>query len=148
MTLDEEKGILFAPTGSASYDFYGARRKGAGLFSNCLLALDAATGKRIWHFQFIHHDMWDWDTPTPPALVTIQKDGKKIEAVAQTTKQGFIYVFERSTGNPVYPIEEKPFDHISDLVGEKPFAYTTYTPVTRTLFAANTFCDRYQSLCV
>ena len=122
MTLDEEKGILFAPTGSASYDFYGARRKGAGLFSNCLLALDAATGKRIWHFQFIHHDMWDWDTPTPPALVTIQKDGKKIEAVAQTTKQGFIYVFERSTGNPVYPIEEKPVDHISDLVGEKPFA--------------------------
>ena len=63
MTLDEEKGILFAPTGSASYDFYGGRRKGAGLFSNCLLALDAATGKRIWHFQFIHHDMWDWDTP-------------------------------------------------------------------------------------
>ncbi len=118
-SLDESRGILFAPTGSASFDFYGAKRKGSNLFANCLLALDAATGKRKWHFQFIHHDVWDKDLPTPPVLVTLNKDGKKIDAVAQPTKHGMIYVFERETGNPVYPIEEIAVDTHSTLPGEK-----------------------------
>ena len=119
LTLDEERGILFAPTGSASYDFYGGKRKGENLFANCLLALDAATGKRKWHFQFIHHDLWDWDLPAPPALVTIEKDGKKIDAVAQTTKHGMVWLFERESGKPVYPINEMPVDTNTELIGEK-----------------------------
>lgn len=107
-TMDEEKGIVFVPTGSASFDFWGGKRKGDNLFANCLLALDAATGKRIWHYQYIHHDVWDRDLPTPPALVTINRDGKTIEAVAQPTKYGFTFVFERETGKPVYDIKETP----------------------------------------
>jgi quinoprotein glucose dehydrogenase len=118
-SLDEERGILFAPTGSAAYDFYGGKRKGANLFANCLLALDAATGKRIWHFQFMHHDLWDKDLPTPPALITLTRDGKKVDAVAQTTKNGMVYVFERETGKPLFDIDEVPVDTVSDLMGEK-----------------------------
>jgi len=118
LTLDEKRGILFAPTGSASYDFFGGKRKGQNLFANCLLALDAETGKRKWHFQFIHHDLWDWDTPTPPVLVTIQKEGKNIDAIAQVTKHGMVWLFERETGNAVYPINEMPVDTIG-LPGEK-----------------------------
>ena len=120
-TLDEERGILFAPTGSASWDFYGAKRKGANLFADCLLALDAATGKRLWHFQHIHHDVWDRDLPSPPALVTINRDGKKIDAVAQTTKTGFVFVFERETGKPIFTIEEKPVPTNTELINEKLF---------------------------
>lgn len=118
-SLDEKRGILFAPTGSASFDFYGGKRRGQNLFANCLLALDAATGRRIWHYQFIHHDVWDWDTPCPPALVTIRKDGKSIDAVAQTTKHGMVWLFERETGEPLYPIHEIPVDTITSLVNEK-----------------------------
>lgn len=118
-SLDEEKGILFAPTGSASYDFYGGKRTGNNLFANCVIALDANSGKRIWHFQTIHHDVWDRDVPTPPALVTIKKDRKKIEAIAQPTKSGFIFLFERTTGKPVYPVEERPVPAETDLTGEK-----------------------------
>lgn len=118
-SLDEERGILFAPTGSASYDFYGGKRKGDNLFANSLLALDAATGKRIWHFQTIHHDVWDRDLPTPPALVTVMHNGKKTDAVAQTTKTGFVFLFNRVTGEPLFPVEEKPVPHESDLAGEK-----------------------------
>ncbi len=118
-SLDAERGILFAPTGSAAYDFYGGNRTGSNLFANCLLALDAATGKLIWHFQFVHHDVWDKDVPTPPALITINKNGKPLDAVAQTTKNGMVYVFERENGNPVFPIDEIPVDTTSDLVGEK-----------------------------
>ncbi len=117
--LDEKRGILFAPTGSASFDFYGGKRRGQNLFANCLLALDAGTGIRKWHFQFIHHDLWDYDTPTPPALVTIKKDGKKIDAVAQTTKHGMVWLFERENGNPVYPITEIRVDTVSELKNEK-----------------------------
>ncbi len=117
--LDEKRGIVFAPTGSAAYDFYGGKRKGSNLFANCLLALDAATGKRIWHFQFMHHDLWDKDLPTPPALVTINKGGKQIDAVAQTTKNGMVYVFERETGKPVFDIEEVKVDTVSELAGER-----------------------------
>lgn len=118
-SLDEARGILYAPTGSAAYDFYGGNRKGSNLFANCLLALDAATGKYIWHFQFMHHDVWDKDLPTPPALVTLTREGKQIDAVAQTTKNGMVYVFDRETGKPLFDIKEIPVDTVSDLVGEK-----------------------------
>ncbi|MEO6313701.1 MAG: PQQ-binding-like beta-propeller repeat protein [Chitinophagaceae bacterium] len=117
-SLDKKRGIVFACTGSASYDFFGGKRIGNNLFGNCILALDAATGKRIWHFQSVHHDVWDRDIPSPPALVTITKEGKKIDAVAVTTKSGFIFVLERETGKPVYDIEEKPVPTRTDLTGE------------------------------
>ena len=118
-SLDEEKGILFAPVGSASYDFYGGKRNGDDLFANCVLALDAATGKRIWHFQTVHHDIWDRDPPTAPIPVTIQKDGRSVEAVVQTTKTGFIFLLDRATGKPIYPVEERPVPQDSVLPGEK-----------------------------
>jgi quinoprotein glucose dehydrogenase len=118
-SLDEKRGIVFAPTGSAAYDFYGGKRKGANLYANCLLALDAATGKLIWHFQLVHHDLWDKDLPSPPALITVTKDGKQIDAVAQTTKNGMVYVFERETGKPIFDIVETPVDTTTDLKGEK-----------------------------
>jgi len=106
MAIDRERGILFAPTGSAAYDFYGGNRKGKNLFSDCLLALDARSGKRLWHFQTTHHDIWDRDHPAPPNLLTIKRNGKFIDAVAQVTKQGYIFVFDRVTGKPLFPIHE------------------------------------------
>lgn len=118
-SLDEKRGILFAPVGSAAFDFYGGRRLGANLFANCLLALDANTGKRIWHFQGIHHDVWDRDLPAPPALVTVMHEGKKTDAVAQTSKTGFIYLLHRETGKPLYPVIEKEVPHESTLPGEE-----------------------------
>ena len=118
-SMDEEKGIVFAPIGSASYDFYGGKRLGDNLFANSLLALDASTGKRIWHFQTVHHDVWDRDLPTAPVLVTVTKDGKKVEAVAQPTKSGFIFLLDRLTGKPIYPVEERPVPNESELIGEK-----------------------------
>lgn len=118
MTLDAKRGILYVPTGSAVFDFYGGDRIGNDLFANTLLALDAATGKRLWHFQGVHHDIWDRDFPAPPALVTVEHDGRRIDAVAQTTKQGVLYVFDRQTGQPLFPIEEHAYP-ASDLPGEK-----------------------------
>lgn len=118
-SLDERRGILFAPTGSASYDFYGGKRTGDNLFANCVLALDAATGKRIWHFQTVHHDVWDRDLPSAPILIHIKKDGKNIDAIAQITKSGFIFLLDRETGKPVYPVNEVPVPTESELVGEK-----------------------------
>ncbi len=118
-SLDEKRGILFAPTGSASYDFYGGKRLGDDLFANSVLALDAGNGKRIWHFQTVHHDVWDRDLPTAPVLVNIKKDGKNIDAVAQITKSGFIFLLNRKTGKPVYPINEVPVPLQSELTGEK-----------------------------
>jgi quinoprotein glucose dehydrogenase len=118
-SLDEEKGIVFAQVGSASPDFYGGQRKGNNLYANCVLALDAATGKRIWHFQTMHHDVWDRDPPTAPVLVTLHKEGQKIEAIAQVTKTGFVFLLNRKTGEPVYPIEERPVPTESDLPGEQ-----------------------------
>ncbi|MDB4903843.1 MAG: PQQ-binding-like beta-propeller repeat protein [Mucilaginibacter sp.] len=120
-SLDDPRGLLYVPTGSAAYDFYGGKRKGAGLFANCLLALDAATGKLKWHYQVIHHDMWDKDLPAAPSLVTIHKDGKAIDAVAQPTKHGFIFVLDRVTGKPLFPVDEKPVSTVSELKGEKPW---------------------------
>ncbi len=118
MTLDEARGIVFVPLGSASFDFYGGNRKGANLFANCLLALDATTGKRIWHFQTVHHDIWDRDLPAPPTLVTVKHEGKTVDAVAQITKSGFVYVFDRETGESLFPVKEKPYPK-SDLDGEE-----------------------------
>ena len=119
MSLDEQRGIVFVPTGSVAFDFYGGKRVGDDLFANCVLALDAATGKRIWHFQTIHHDVWDRDLPAIPILATITKDGKKIDAVVQATKSGFIFLFDRETGKPIYPVVEKQVPTLSELDGEK-----------------------------
>lgn len=105
MAVDVKRGIVYVPTGSASADFYGANRVGDNLFANTLLALDAATGKRIWHFQAVKHDIWDRDFPSPPTLVTVERDGKRVDAVAQTTKHGFVFLFDRATGKPLFPIE-------------------------------------------
>jgi len=104
--IDRKRGILYVPTGSAGFDFYGGKRKGANLFSNCLLALDARTGKRIWHYQTMHHDMWDRDLPAPPNLITVKQNGKSIDAVAQVSKQGYVFIFDRVTGKPLFPIRE------------------------------------------
>jgi len=109
MAVDEKRGIVFAPTGSAASDFYGADRLGDSLYANTLLALNAATGKRIWHFQAVKHDLWDRDFPSPPALVTVKQAGKLVDAVAQTTKQGCAYLFDRVTGKPLFPIEYKDY---------------------------------------
>jgi quinoprotein glucose dehydrogenase len=109
MSLDEKRGIVYVPTGSAASDFYGADRVGDGLFANCLLALDARTGKRIWHFQAVKHDIWDRDFPSPPALVTVTRNGQHIDAVAQATKQGWVYLFDRLSGKPLFPIEYRKY---------------------------------------
>ena len=108
ISVDEARGIAFVPTGSATYDFYGGDRAGDNLFANTLLALDATTGKRLWHHQIVRHDVWDRDLPAAPDLVTIERDGRKIDAVAQITKSGHVFLFERETGAPLHPIEEAP----------------------------------------
>ena len=118
-SMDEKRGVLYAATGSASYDFYGGKRLGNDLYADCLLAIDAASGKLIWHFQDIHHDVWDKDLPAPPALLTINRNGKKVDVVAQVTKTGFVFVFDRDNGKPVYPIVEKPVNHATELKGEE-----------------------------
>ena len=134
-SMDEEKGIIYAPSGSASYDFYGGKRTGNNLFANCIIALDASTGRRIWHYQTVHHDVWDRDLPSAPVLVTVTRNGKKIEAVAQVTKTGFLFVLNRLTGEPVYPVEERPVPSVSELKGEKLSATQPYpgfyTPFVR-----------------
>ncbi len=106
MSIDHDRGIVFVPTGSAAYDFYGGDRPGENLFANCLIALDANSGERIWHFQTVRHDVWDRDLPAPPNLVTVTSQGKRIEAVAQITKSGYVFLFDRVTGEPLFPIRE------------------------------------------
>ncbi|HEY3739714.1 MAG TPA: PQQ-binding-like beta-propeller repeat protein [Bryobacteraceae bacterium] len=118
MSLDVKRGILYAPTASAKYNFHGVDRAGANVFANCLLALDARTGKRLWHFQMVHHDIWDYDDATAPKLLTVQHNGKTVDAVAQVTKQGFLFVFDRVTGQPLWPVEERPVPK-SDMPGEQ-----------------------------
>ena len=108
ITVDEKRGIAYFPTGSPTYDYYGADRIGANLFGNCLLALDARTGKKLWHFQMVHHDLWDYDNNAAPQLITVRHEGKVIDAVSQATKQGFLFVFDRVTGKPLWPVEERP----------------------------------------
>jgi quinoprotein glucose dehydrogenase len=139
MALDEARGIVYVPTGSAAADFYGADRVGDNLFANSLIALDASTGKKIWHFQLVRHDIWDRDPPSPPSLITIQQNGQTIDAVAQATKHGFVYVFDRTNGKPVFPVEHRPYP-ASDVPGEmaadtqpiplkpRPFARQVLTP--------------------
>ena len=105
MAVDQKRGIVYVPTGSAAFDFYGGDRLGDDLFANCLLALNAETGERLWHFQGVRHDIWDRDFPSPPTLVTVSHDGKKVEAVAQTSKQGYVFLFDRANGRPLFPIE-------------------------------------------
>ena len=117
MAVDQKRGIVYVPTGSAATDFYGSDRVGDDLFANCLLALKAETGKRIWHFQSVKHDIWDRDFPSPPTLVQVRHNGAMVDAVAQTTKSGFVYLFNRVTGAPLFPIEYKAYPP-SDVPGE------------------------------
>lgn len=118
-SLDEKRGILFAPTGNPTNDFYGGNRTGMGLYGNSLLAIDAVTGKLKWHYQTVHHDVWDMDLPAPPALVTVTHNGKQIDAVAQTTKTGFVFLLDRETGKPLFPVKEVPVNTATTLENEK-----------------------------
>jgi quinoprotein glucose dehydrogenase len=157
MALDEARGIVYVPTGSASADFYGANRLGDNLFANSLIALNADTGQRIWHFQAVRHDIWDRDFPAPPTLATLNRNGQSIDAVVQTSKHGFVFVFDRTTGKPLFPIEYRKFP-ASDLPGEvaadtqpiparpKPFARQLLTKdmlTTRTPEAHQWALDRF-----
>ena len=137
MAVDEKRGMVFIPTGSAAFDFWGGNRIGQNLYANCLLALDAATGRRVWHFQFVHHDLWDRDLPAPPNLVTVRRGGKKIDAVAQVTKSGHVFVFSRDTGEPLFPVEERPAP-ASDLQGESAWL-TQPIPLKPAAFARQLF---------
>jgi quinoprotein glucose dehydrogenase len=117
MALDRARGVVYVPTGSAADDFYGANRVGDNLYANSLIALNAETGKKIWHFQFVRHDIWDRDLPAPPSLVSVRRGGRRIDAVAQSTKQGYVFLFDRSNGKPLFPIEYRRFPR-SDVPGE------------------------------
>jgi len=139
-SLDEERGILYAPTGSASFDFYGGMRKGRNLYADCLLALDATTGRKIWHFQDVHHDTWDKDLPTAPALVTVMHNGQPVDAVAQPTKTGFVFLLDRQTGTSLFPIEEKPVPTGTELAGEKLWPTQPF-PALPKPFVRQTFSD-------
>src|ERR1700730_7321403 len=118
LSIDSKKGIVFAATGTPAFDFHGGERTGRNLFGNSVIALNAATGKLIWYYQVSHHDLWDYDLPSPPNLVTIKKGNKQVDAVAQITKQGFIFLFDRVTGAPLFPIEERPVA-VSKMPGEQ-----------------------------
>jgi quinoprotein glucose dehydrogenase len=137
MSVDDERGIVFVPTGSAAFDFWGGNRIGENLFANCLIALDAVTGRRLWHFQFVRHDLWDRDLPAPPTLLTIERAGRRIDVVAQTTKSGHVFVFDRETGVPIFPIEEVQVPP-SDLQGESAWPTQPF-PVKPAPFARQIF---------
>lgn len=143
MVVDDKRGTVFLGTGSPSVDFYGGARKGTNLFANCIIALNAETGKRIWHFQTVHHDLWDRDIPCPPNLVTVMHKGpdghsRKVDAVAQATKDGLIFVFDRDTGKPLFPIKEVPVPKVVALPGEAPW-HTQPVPVKPAPFSNQTF---------
>ncbi|MBD2755839.1 outer membrane protein assembly factor BamB family protein [Spirosoma validum] len=121
MVIDEKRGVVYAGTGSPSVDFYGGDRPGQNLFANCVIAINAETGKRVWHFQTVHHDLWDRDLPCPPTLITVKHNGKMVDAVAQATKDGYIFVFDRDTGKPLFPVNEVPVPTSPALPGEKPW---------------------------
>ncbi|MEO7141890.1 MAG: PQQ-binding-like beta-propeller repeat protein, partial [Bryobacteraceae bacterium] len=139
LSLDTRRGLVFAGTGSASFDFYGANRAGDDLFANCVLAIDAATGTLVWHFQAVKHDLWDRDFPAPPALVTVLHDGKLVDAVAQITKSGFVFVLDRETGRPLYPVESRAYPQ-SDVDGEVT-SKTQILPVKPPPFARQNFTE-------
>jgi quinoprotein glucose dehydrogenase len=144
MALDDKRGIVFVPTGSAAFDFWGGNRLGQNLFANCLLALDATTGKRIWHYQLVHHDIWDRDPPAPPTLLSVRRGGKLVDAVAQVTKSGHVFVFNRETGEPLFPIEERIVP-MSDLQGESTWPTQPIpskpAPFARQVFSADEITD-------
>jgi quinoprotein glucose dehydrogenase len=143
IAIDEQRGLAFVPTGSPSFDFYGDDRHGDNLFANSLIALNAKTGERIWHYQFVRHDLWDRDLPSPPNLITLEHEGKEIPAVAQATKTGHLFVFHRETGEPVFPLYEEPVMG-AGVAGEQPadsqplplrpppFAQQKFIPTDRT----------------
>ncbi|HYM11767.1 MAG TPA: pyrroloquinoline quinone-dependent dehydrogenase [Bryobacterales bacterium] len=136
-SVDVERGMVFVPLTSPAYDYYGGDRAGQNLFGDCILALDAATGKRLWHFQTIHHDLWDWDLPAQPNLVTVHRDGKDIPAVAQVTKTGFTFILDRLTGRPLFDVEERPVPQ-SEVPGEHTWPTQPF-PVKPPPYARQTF---------
>jgi quinoprotein glucose dehydrogenase len=144
MSIDEARGIVYIPTGSATADFWGADRHGQNLFANCILALDVRTGKRLWHFQTIHHDLWDLDNVSAPQLVTVRQNGRNIDVVAHAGKTGFLYVFNRVTGEPLWPIEE-PVK--GDVPGEG-FADAAVPDQARAVRASVVYRGRRQSVSV
>lgn len=127
-TLDEERGLVFCGTGSAAYDHWGGNRLGQNLFANCILALKAATGERVWHYQLVHHDIWDYDIPCPPNLVQVKKNGEVIDAIAQPTKMGHLFVLNRETGEPIFPIEERPVPQ-TEIPGEETWPTQPFPPI-------------------
>lgn len=139
LSLDESRGIAYVPLSTAKFDYYGGNRPGENLYGNSLVALDARTGERLWHYQTIHHDLWDYDLPSAPKLLTVTDQNRRIDAVAQPTKHGFLFVFDRVTGEPLWPIEERPVP-ASDVPGERawptqpfptrpaPYARQSFTP--------------------
>ncbi len=139
ITLDPKRGLVFASTGSAAFDFWGGNRVGDNLFANCVLALNAETGDRVWHFQGVHHDVWDRDFPAPPALVTVTREGKPVDAVAQITKSGWVWLFDRETGKPLFPTEERAVP-ASDVPGEV-LAKTQPFPLAPPPFARQEFTE-------
>jgi quinoprotein glucose dehydrogenase len=145
ITIDEKRAIAYFPLGAPTYDFYGGDRKGANLFADCLLALDARTGKYLWHFQMVHHDLWDYDPTAAPKLISVWHAGKMVDAVAEPTKQGFLFVFDRVTGKPLWPVEERPVPK-SDVPGEEAFPtqpFPTFPlPFARQKFSADEI-DQY-----
>ncbi len=145
MTVDMQRGIIYVPTGSAAFDFYGADRVGDDLFADCLIALNAETGERLWHFQGVKHDLWDRDFPAPPVLVTVNRQGKKVDAVAQTSKQGFVFLFDRTNGKPLFPMECRKYS-ASDVPGElaalEQCLPTKPAPFSRQFLTENLLSDR------
>jgi len=140
VTVDEARGIVYIPFGSPRFDYYGGDRPGQNLFGNTLVALDARTGKRLWHYQLVHHDLWDYDLPTAPKLLTIRQNGQARDVVAQPTKQGFVFVFDRVTGAPIWPIEERPVPQ-SDIPGEQSWPTQPF-PTKPAPFARQSFTDK------
>ena len=140
-SIDEKRGIVYIPTGSPKYNFYGGNREGANLFGDCLIALDARTGKRLWHFQTVHHDIWDLDNNSAPQLTTIRRNGQSIDVVAMASKTGYLYVFDRVTGKEIWPIEERPVPQKTTVPGEtlwptQPFP-TSPPPFSRQKFTVD-----------
>ena len=145
MALDPKRGIVYVPTGSAAFDFYGGDRIGDNLFANCLLALNAETGERLWHFQMVRHDIWDRDFPSPPTLLTVTHHGKKVDAVAQTTKQGFVFLFDRDSGKPLFPLEPHDYPPSTvpgELAARQQLLPTKPAPYSRQLLTADLLTNR------
>jgi quinoprotein glucose dehydrogenase len=140
LTIDEARGIAYIPFGSPRFDYFGGDREGQNLFGNSLVALDARTGKRLWHYQVVHHDLWDYDIPTAPKLLTIRQNGRTRDVVVQPTKQGFVFVFDRVTGEPIWPIEERPVPQ-SDIPGEKSWPTQPF-PTRPAPFARQAFTEK------